>query len=94
MASAKTEPRPELARSPLPLAVATPAPKAAASAASQRAEEAPGLAASLVTRAMLFVLGPHNTIEYAKVLVYAFLAGFAERLVPDTLDRLTRGGKT
>ena len=46
---------------------------------------------SLITRAMLFMFGPDDTVEYAKLLVYAFLAGFAERLVPDTLDRLTRG---
>jgi len=46
---------------------------------------------NLISRAMLFLFGPKDTIEYAKILVYAFLAGFAERLVPDTLDRLTRG---
>jgi hypothetical protein len=34
------------------------------------------------------VLGPDSLVEYAKIVVYAFLAGFAERLVPDTLDRL------
>jgi hypothetical protein len=43
-----------------------------------------------ISRAILFLFGPEDTIEYAKLLVYAFLAGFAERLVPDTLDRLTR----
>jgi hypothetical protein len=46
-----------------------------------------------ITRAMLFLFGPRDTVEYAKVLVYAFLAGFAERLVPDTLDRLTGSKK-
>jgi hypothetical protein len=46
---------------------------------------------NLISRAMLFLFGPSDTVEYAKILVYAFLAGFAERLVPDTLDRLTRG---
>jgi len=31
---------------------------------------------------------PKNSEEYAKLLVWAFLAGFAERLVPDSLDQL------
>jgi len=33
-------------------------------------------------------LQPHGVVEWGKLLVWSFIAGFAERLVPDTLDRL------
>jgi hypothetical protein len=32
--------------------------------------------------------GPASVADYAKLLFWSFVAGFAERLVPDTLDRI------
>jgi hypothetical protein len=33
-------------------------------------------------------LQPGNTLDWGKLLVWSFIAGFAERFVADTLDRL------
>lgn len=38
-------------------------------------------------------LMPANTVDYAKLLCWSFLAGFAEQFVPDILDRMTKSGK-
>jgi hypothetical protein len=39
--------------------------------------------------------GPASGYDYAMLIIWCFLAGFAERLVPDTLNRLVdEGGKT
>jgi hypothetical protein len=34
--------------------------------------------------------GPASGISYALLIIWSFLAGFAERLVPDTLNRLVQ----
>ena len=36
---------------------------------------------------------PSNVVNWAKLLIWSFIAGFAERLVPDTLDRLVNQAK-
>jgi len=38
---------------------------------------------------LLQTTGPQSGFDFAKVLVWCFVAGFAERLVPDAIDRLT-----
>lgn len=37
--------------------------------------------------------GPCTHADYGKLLVWAFVAGFAERFVPDILDRFTASAK-
>jgi hypothetical protein len=37
--------------------------------------------------------GPDQARDYAKSIVWAFIAGFAERLVPDTLQSLTKSAQ-
>ena len=38
--------------------------------------------------ALLTENGPENGNEYAKLIIWAFIAGFAERFVPDTLTKI------
>jgi len=37
----------------------------------------------------MYEYGPTAAVDYAKILVWGFIAGFAERLVPDTLQNLS-----
>jgi len=39
-------------------------------------------------RSFMASLQPTTTVDWGKLLVWSFIAGFAERLVPDTLNRL------
>ena len=40
-----------------------------------------------------FQTGPTDGREYAKLLVWLFLSGFAEKFVPDVLDRIRKGSQ-
>jgi len=58
----------------------------------------PGRSAVLQIKDFLRETGPTSGIAYALLIIWSFLAGFAERLVPDTLNRLVQknidiGGK-
>lgn len=52
----------------------------------------PSIARSRVLKIEEFLkeTGPENGVSYALLIVWSFLAGFAERLVPDTLNRLVQ----
>jgi len=45
---------------------------------------------SLMFTDYLWGSGPVDGIAQAKLLVWSFIAGFSERLLPDTLDRITK----
>jgi len=64
-------------KSPTP----TPTPAATPSAARSRV---------LLIEEFLKETGPAGGVSYSLLIVWSFLAGFAERLVPDTLNRLVQ----
>jgi hypothetical protein len=51
---------------------------------------AAGRSAVLQIKDFLRETGPTSGIAYALLIIWSFLAGFAERLVPDTLNRLVQ----
>lgn len=51
---------------------------------------APSTSRVLQIKDFLRETGPQNGIAYALLIIWSFLAGFAERLVPDTLNRLVQ----
>jgi hypothetical protein len=51
---------------------------------------APSTSRVLQIRDFLRETGPASGIAYALLIIWSFLAGFAERLVPDTLNRLVQ----
>lgn len=51
-------------------------------------------AQSLNLNTYFSLLMPVNTVSFAKVLCWSFVAGFAEKFVPDILDRMAKNDKT
>jgi hypothetical protein len=61
-----------------------------------RPTASPSIAGARVLKIEEFLkeTGPENGVSYALLIVWSFLAGFAERLVPDTLNRLVQKNST
>jgi hypothetical protein len=69
--------------SPSPAGLPDPSPNARPVALAKELVKEP-----IQIREFLKKTGPVNGTSYALLIIWSFLAGFAERLVPDTLNRL------
>lgn len=69
---------------------ATPKPESKASPSPSPSPVATPKPGVLQIREFLIGTGPASGVAYALLIIWSFLAGFAERLVPDTLNRLVQ----
>jgi len=89
--SPKTQSRTSASPAATPVALSeTPKPESTASPSPSPSPVATPRAGVLQIKEFLIGTGPASGVAYALLIIWSFLAGFAERLVPDTLNRLVQ----